>query len=56
MMKISSFSHSTISVEIKQRKNAGETPRPTFESLVDEMVSERLRAQRKKTSPEKNSD
>lgn len=40
-VRINAFSHDKIREEIEARRKKGECPRPTFESVVFEMVTDR---------------
>jgi hypothetical protein len=48
LIRITLKSHELIAGEIKQRRESGEVPKPTFESIVQEMTTERQKKQTKK--------
>jgi hypothetical protein len=43
MAKISQFAHTEIRDEIRARRESGERPIPTMESVIDEMVRQRIK-------------
>lgn len=40
-VRVTKFSHEKIAEEINARRRKGECPRPTFESVIQEMVTDR---------------
>ena len=50
LIKITKYAHEKIYDEMQARKAAGEIPRPTFESVVHEMVVDREKKRAKKKS------
>lgn len=41
LIKITKKSHEVLQAEIRARRESGEVPRPTYESLVQEMTDDR---------------